>query len=245
MNEKPPKTTASSAESTPASFFDQYSNQYEKQLQKGLSLTGESADYYAKNRVMWLRRTLDRLDYRVRSLLDFGCGVGNSIPYFLSILESRRIVGLDPSASSLEQAKESHPEASVSFVHPDDFRAENEFDVAFCNGVFHHIPPSARGDALQTIWKSLKPGGIFAFWENNPWNPGTKFIMSRVEFDRDAITLSPLEARRILKSTGFTILRTNYLFIFPKVLSWCRFIEPFVAALPLGGQYLVLCKKAA
>jgi SAM-dependent methyltransferase len=237
------KPLNSELHSTENSFFDQYSRQYEMQLQKGLSLTGESAAYYASNRVKWLKIKLDSIGFPAESLLDFGCGVGNSVPYFLSTLGVGRVVGIDPSLSSLQEARKSYHSPSVSFFHPNDFLAENEFDIAFCNGVFHHIPPPARNEALQTIWKSLKPGGLFAFWENNPWNPGTRFIMSRVEFDKDAITINPFEAKTLLRAAGFEIVRTNYLFIFPKMLSWCRFIEPFVSSMPLGGQYMVLCKK--
>ena len=81
-----------------------------------------------------------------------------------------------------------------------------------------------------------------AFWENNPWNPGTRYVMSRIPFDRDAITLTPPEARRMLQAGGFDILRTDFLFIFPRVFSWFRGVEPFLVQLPLGAQYQVLCR---
>jgi hypothetical protein len=89
----------------------------------------------------------------------------------------------------------------------------------------------------------LRPGAIFAFWENNPWNPGTRYVMRRVPFDRDAVTLSPPEARRWLRSAGFEILRTDFLFIFPRPLRWLRRLEPILSRAPLGGQYQVLCRK--
>ena len=40
-------------------------------------------------------------------------------------------------------------------------------------------------------------------------------MMNRIPFDRDAITLSPPEARQLLVVGGFEILRIDYLFIFP------------------------------
>jgi hypothetical protein len=70
------------------------------------------------------------------------------------------------------------------------------------------------------------PRGIFAFWENNPWNPGTRYVMSRIPFDRDAITVSAIEARGLLRAGGFEVIRTDFLFIFPKFLSWLLFMEP-------------------
>jgi len=40
------------------------------------------------------------------------------------------------------------------------------------------------------------------------------------------------------------VLRTDFLFIFPAILRFLRWIEPMAAGLPFGGQYLVLCRKA-
>ena len=97
--------------------------------------------------------------------------------------------------------------------------------------------------AIDYVLRSLRPGGLFAFWENNPWNPGTRYVMSRIPFDRDAITLSSPEARHLLRLGGFEILRTDFLFIFPRILDWCRWVEPLCSRLPLGAQYQVLCRK--
>ncbi len=93
------------------------------------------------------------------------------------------------------------------------------------------------------VFASLRPGGYFAFWENNPWNPGTRWIMSRTPIDRDAITISPREARRLLQSTGFRVLSVDSLFYFPRSLGWFRPLEKALTRLPLGGQYLALCVK--
>ena len=67
--------------------------------------------------------------------------------------------------------------------------------------------------------------------------------MSRIPFDRDAIPLTPYEARHLLQAGGFEALRTDFLFIFPRMLRWFRGIEPLLSKLPLGAQYQVLCRK--
>jgi len=118
-------------------------------------------------------------------------------------------------------------------------------DLAFCNGVFHHIPIHQRDDSLRRVFAALRPGGLLAFWENNPWNPGTRYVMSRVPFDRDAIVISPPQARRILRHAGFEVLRTDFLFFFPAILRRLRGLERHLVKLPLGGQYQVLCRKPA
>jgi SAM-dependent methyltransferase len=115
--------------------------------------------------------------------------------------------------------------------------------LAFCNGVFHHIPLDERPQVVRYIADCLRPGGLFALWENNPWNPGTRYIMSRVPFDRDAVTLTAREARALVEAIGLRVVRTDYCFVFPRVLSALRRFEHYMMPLPIGAQYQVLCQK--
>jgi SAM-dependent methyltransferase len=152
-------------------------------------------------------------------------------------------LGYDPSASSIQQARSENTDSLAHFEHASDAVPENAFDLAFTNGVFHHIPPEHRAEAMALVWRSLKPGGYFAFWENNRWNPMVHFIMSRVPFDQDAQMLFPHQARQLLRAAGFDITLTDYLFIFPAAFKFLRSLEPSLCKLPLGGQYLVLARK--
>jgi hypothetical protein len=67
--------------------------------------------------------------------------------------------------------------------------------------------------------------------------------MHRIPFDRDAIPLTPPEARQLLQAGGFEILRTDFLFLFPRMLKWLRGLEAPLTRWPLGAQYQVLCRK--
>jgi len=67
--------------------------------------------------------------------------------------------------------------------------------------------------------------------------------MARCVFDQDAIKLTPIEAKRILRSEGYTLLRTDFLFIFPRSLKVLRPVEKLVYRMPLGAQYQILCQK--
>ena len=150
--------------------------------------------------------------------------------------------GVDVSAASLETARETHTRDGATFAMIEE-RIGATFDLAFCNGVFHHIPVAERHGAAAYVHDALLPGGFFALWENNPWNLGTRYIMSRVPFDRDAIMMSPPQTRRLLRDAGFDIVRTDYLFIFPHLLRTLRPLERVLSPFPLGGQYLVLARK--
>jgi SAM-dependent methyltransferase len=152
---------------------------------------------------------------------------------------------VDVSPKSIEVARKHFSSEKIRYELLADLQADAQMDLAYCNGVFHHIVPEERLDALALIHDALKPGGHFAFWENNSWNPATRYVISRCPFDKDAILLSPLEARRLLKDARFEIVRTDFRFIFPKALRALRKIEDFVYRLPLGAQYQVLCRKSS
>ncbi len=224
------------------SDFDIYAQNYDEALALGLSFTGETKDYYAAGRVAWLAKRLAAQKHAVRTVMDFGCGTGSGVPYLFDGLGARLVHGVDVSAASLETARETHTRDGATFAMIEE-RIGATFDLAFCNGVFHHIPVAERHGAAAYVHDALLPGGFFALWENNPWNLGTRYIMSRVPFDRDAIMMSPPQTRRLLRDAGFDIVRTDYLFIFPHLLRALRPLERVLSPFPLGGQYLVLARK--
>jgi len=227
---------------TPAEF-DAYAANYEEALQRGLALTGEGKDFFAEGRVEWLRRQMQRRGIVAASCLDFGCGTGTAATFLRAGLGIRSYVGFDPSAASVGRAGREVAWPEARFTHDADSIADESVDLAFTNGVFHHIPPEQRAAAVQLVWRALKPGGLFAFWENNRWNPIVHFLMSRVPFDADAQMLFPFQARKLLRAAGFHILATDACFVFPGPLAALRKLEPWLCKLPLGGQYLVLAQK--
>jgi SAM-dependent methyltransferase len=223
--------------------FDGYAEGYDHALAQGLSVSGEDKDFFARGRIVWLAQCLKTLQAEPAAVMDFGCGTGSATKFFLDLIRVESVLGLDTSAKSLEVAIRAHSAGSARFLVFSRYEPNEQIDLAFCNGVFHHIPPNERAAAVNYIYRSVRPGGFFALWENNPWNPGTRYVMSRIPFDRDAITLTPFEARALVQSGGFEILRTDFLFIFPRVLKWLRWIEPLTSRLPLGAQYQILCRK--
>ncbi len=223
--------------------FNDYANDYEVALHQGLQVTGEQPQYFARGRVEWTAKLLRRQSVKVDSVLDFGCGVGIAAPLFHEFFQPHTVWGFDPSRSSIERAKRDEPGPANRFVASREQLPAGECDLVYTNGVFHHIPPGERATALAMIWQVLRPGGWLAFWENNPWNPGTRLVMSRIPFDRDAVTITPYGAKTLLRSAGFNTIRTDAWFLFPHALRALRPLEWWVHRLPLGAQYLVLAQK--
>lgn len=225
--------------------FDRYACSYNIELARSLATTGENREFYAQARVDWTAQCIAGLRFRVQRILDYGCGNGIHAPMLASKFRAEEVVGVDVSALAIEAARNFHAAPQVTFIEKNNWTPYENSDLAFANGVFHHISPTERQECLVAIRQALRRGGLFAFWENNPWNPGTNFVMSRCVFDENAIKISPREARGLLRKAGFELLRTDSLFYFPRKLKYFRVAERFLSWLPFGGQYQVLCRRTA
>jgi SAM-dependent methyltransferase len=224
-------------------LFDQYAAAYEDALSNAIAPSGENREYFAEGRVAWLKRCLREMAQPVGSLLDFGCGDGATTPLLVQALNAKSAVGVDVSAKSLEIARKRNSSERVRYESIGEFKPSGQLDLAYCNGVFHHIPPDKRAEALSIVRRALRPGALFSLWENNPWSLATRYVMSRCAFDRDAIPLSPPAARELLRGGGFEILRSDFRFIFPRALRGLRKLEDLVYRAPLGTQYQILSRK--
>jgi SAM-dependent methyltransferase len=223
--------------------FDEYAADYDSALEKGIHVSGENKEFFSSTRIAWLSRCLKEYGDHPTHIMDFGCGTGSAAQGLLQLAPYGDIVGVDVSDESLSVARSKADPERAKFVLRDEHVPTEDIDLAFCSGVFHHIPVSQRPTAVRYVYDSLKPGGLFAVWENNPWNPGARYVMRRIPFDRNAVPITASATRRLLRNEGFDILRTDFLFIFPRMFRHLRFLEPALSCLPLGAQYQVLCRK--
>jgi trans-aconitate methyltransferase len=226
-----------------APLFDAYADSYDDDLNHALAVTGSAKDYFCNERLSWLRQCLRVLGEQPRRGMDYGCGNGSSTPLLSSTLNLGEVVGVDVSPKIIARAREQYGASGVRFGTVTEARSAGEFDLAYCNGVFHHIDKPERPAALDYVYRCLRPGGIFSLWENNPWSPAARYVMSRCSFDEDAQMLAAGATRHFLQNAGFEILRTDFLFIFPGFLRVLRPLERSARKLPIGAQYQVLARK--
>lgn len=93
-------------------------------------------------------------------VVDFGCGPGRDVPYYAN--KGFQTIGVDTSSELLEIARRRSSEAQ--FVHADFSTAplvRNQAAIAIHNSSLQHIPRAALRDALQKVFDTLEPGGIF------------------------------------------------------------------------------------
>lgn len=97
-------------------------------------------------------------------VLDYGCGPGHDLVGFWEHSRPRRLVGMDVSFPSLDQAKSRlgiHG-ADVELIHIDEKDAkvplpDKSFDYIHCSGVLHHVPRPL--DVLREFRRLLRPAG--------------------------------------------------------------------------------------
>jgi SAM-dependent methyltransferase len=231
------------SETSAAGAFDEFVDTYEEACGRGLALSGESRDYFARQRAAHTKRLCAAAS--PRRVLDFGCGLGHSTPYLAEAFPEARIIGVDTSAGALEAARRRYGSERAEFVASDADLPPGSVDIVYSNGTFHHIEPHDRQREVKRIVKWLAPGGRFVLWENNPWNPGTRLVMKRIPFDRDAKTLSCLNASRLLRQSGLQIRGVSFYFYFPSWLKPLRRLEPRLESVPLGAQYCVVAQAPA
>jgi SAM-dependent methyltransferase len=224
-------------------LFD-LSDEYEAMLNQGIRLSGESMSFFMEGRLNLLHEQVQARRRAVSGVLDFGCGLGYSSQRLSEMFAPAEVTGVDTSVNVLETARQRHGGTGVRFTSLGDLKNQaGRYDLCYVNGVFHHISPPERPGALQLIHRALRPGGMLALFENNPWNLGARMVMARIPFDREAHMLSPLLTRKLLRQEGFEILHTGSLFFFPRVLKVLRSLERPLSWTRLGAQYLVLAER--
>ncbi|MBA4015766.1 MAG: SAM-dependent methyltransferase [Pirellula sp.] len=94
---------------------------------------------------------------RGERILDVGCGTGHLTAQLAAA--GAEAVGIDASATMIEEARRNHPGAQFFVADARDYRADEPFDAVFSNAALHWVrPPEA---AVRTIHSALRPGGRF------------------------------------------------------------------------------------
>lgn len=228
--------------------FDKFADEYHAALSAGIKLSGEAPEYFSEYKVAdiashWRPRL--QPDASPLRLLDFGAGVGNSVPYVRKYFPGSRLTCLDLSQRSLAVAERRFPGAA-DYVHFDGahlpFEAE-QFDIAYAMVVFHHIPHEDHLALFQQMQRVLRPGGNLFIFEHNPYNPLTVRVVNDCAFDENAQLITARALRSNIQRAGFRSARARYRVFFPHGLRALRVVEPMLAWLPLGGQYFVHAVK--
>jgi SAM-dependent methyltransferase len=226
--------------------FDVHAKTYQQVLDDSVSFSGEDSAYFSEYKIRDLhaellkQRVAERVGLRV---LDFGCGVGASIPYVRQYFPRAELFGADVSGESLDVARSKHGDlATFLRAGEGDLPAELEaLDAAYAMCVFHHIDENMHVDLLSRIRLRLKPGGLLMVYEHNPLNPLTVRVVNSCPFDANANLICASAMAERCRRAGFRDVQIKYRVFFPGFLRPLRWLERLLTRLPFGGQYYVRC----
>ena len=223
--------------------FDNFAATYEELLKDPIrdGFAGNPAFFHLRKRDL-IRDYFKRnaVDTKRLSYLDVGCGKGELMS--LLAADFGRVAGCDPSGGMLEGAHGANVKVQTEPERIPFEDARFDFVTAVC--VYHHVPVAARAALTREVRRVLKPGGIFAIIEHNPYNPATRLIVKRTPVDIDAILLYPAETQSLLRSAGLPVRATSYFLYLPEgIYRFAGAVEGLLRHVPLGGQYAVFAGK--
>ena len=98
------------------------------------------------------------------ALLDFGCGYGRVIRYFLKDVDHRRLTGTDYNASLIEFCRASNRwcDFARNGAEPPLPFEDDRFQYVFVYSVFSHFSETMHLRWLQELKRIVKPGGAVA-----------------------------------------------------------------------------------
>lgn len=228
--------------------FDKFAAEYRTLHAESIKASGESPEYFAEYKIVDVAAELAHARGCVAdraAVLDFGAGVGYSVPFFGRHMPRARVTCLDVSQKSLDIGMATHGGAA-DFRHFDGTHipyADGAFDVALASCVFHHIPHSEHVALLAEIRRVLAPNGLLLVFEHNPLNPLTRNAVNTCIFDEHAVLIGAPTMRRRALAAGFAGADVRYRIFFPHWARGLRPIEKWLTWLPLGAQYYVRATK--
>ena len=172
--------------------------------------------------------------------LDVGCGQGELMRLARGCF--RASLGCDPSAAML--AKCNGVEALLQEKNDCLPFPDESFDVVSLCCVLHHVPGEERTELLREVFRVLRPIGIVVIFEHNPWNIVTRLIVSRCAVDVGVTLVNPRKLRHDLVLAGLSPVSSRYYLFLPPILPFASVIERTLEWLPLGGQYMMVARRA-
>ena len=179
-------------------------------------------------------------------VLEIGCGMGR---YTFPLVErGLEVEGLDLSQSMLDELQRHNPGQPITThcasvdSHPPEL--DGAFDAVVGFFVLHHLDD--LGSQLVEIRRMLRPGGLIAFLEPNPYNP---LYYAQITFSRTMAWwgergMFGMRRRRVfelLGASGFASPRWDSFGFFPPFLinrPWGPRAEDALQALPVWRPFL-------
>lgn len=133
-----------------------------------LMFTGSKGDTVMREGFVAYRLFRDLYEKHVGSIsqcenvLDFGCGWGRIIRFFMKDLAPSKLWGCDPVQDMIEMCKSQNKWCNFTQIstRPPTPYADNTFDLIYSFSVFSHLSEEMSNAQLAELTRILKPGGL-------------------------------------------------------------------------------------
>ena len=167
------------------------------------------------------------LDGPLESVLEFGCGWGRIVRFFLRDIEPNRLWGIDCLPTAIDICTRTNPYSQFALVDPfpPTSLASGTFDLVYAYSVFSHLSERAHLEWLAEFKRILKPGGVGvittrardfilacaearAKGEQRAWAQGAVFSFRNTEealarYDRGEFLYEPVGGGDVLDASFF------------------------------------------
>lgn len=226
--------------------FDQHKETYRSEIDKAISFSGQSHDFFTRVKAEYLVDLLKDARGAAAApldVLDVGCGHGHIHPYLLQSDIALHLRGVDVASTVVEEAQQMNP--GVEYKSYEGERLpypDNSFDFAYTIAVMHHVPPAQWPAFLQEMKRVVRPGGSIAIFEHNPINPLTQWIVRTCPIDENAVLLSNRTLSKLVAAANFSGVESSYILFTPLDGAGYRKFDKMIGWLPLGAQYYVAAR---
>ena len=200
---------------------------------------------------------INRINIIPDSILDIGCGPGNSTNQLFRRFPKADMLGIDSSDNMLDKAEKSYPNLKFcKCIVPDDIESIGNFDLIFSNACLHWIPN--HKNLFPKLMKKLNNGGILAVQMPLVQNAmfykilGELILSDKWKKLRDVSifhNLEPYETYDILSgiSSDVTMWDTTYYHVVPShssVIDWYKGsgLRPYLDMLDESEKSDFLCE---
>lgn len=99
----------------------------------------------------------------IKTMLDWGCGSGRMIGFFLKFSGIPRVFGCDIDAEAIAWCQEHLKSAEFNVIppYPPTVYADRMFDLIISFSVFTHLSRDVQSSWLREMQRILSPGGLF------------------------------------------------------------------------------------